>query len=489
MSTGEASPSSGEPDHDEREPPPGQAPSPTRCRDLALGDPFVLRHRGRFYMYGTNDGPPLPDGRVVPVFRSDDLIHWEPLGGRPDPPRSRGASTGRRGPGLERPVLHGRELSATWCAAGMHSGSPSPTGPKGRSSSAAASAARTSGSRSTAPGCSTTTGALYLFRCLDFVAEDDPPHGTGIVVQPMRDPLTPAGPRAPVLRASALAALREGPGHAALRRPAVRGVDHDRGAGSAPPRAAATTAATAAATTPGPTGPARPSPTRRWAHTMTCAAGKGRSSARRPGWSKGPGHFSVVSPDLVDDWIVLHGRSPGEGARRVWLCPASWGEEGVAIGELTDRPQPAPRLPVDRSSFVGARAASAGWLIEKGTWTPGPDGLRHAADGTGGCDLARWPRALPEIGPSKSPSACPGPGPGRGGLLLGGCGRDGSGVVLDPRPGRLVHQVGGRHVGRAIPAEPGRRAPRPRSLSSADGRRLSGRAEVRVDQVVVIDGT
>ncbi|MBV8676798.1 MAG: family 43 glycosylhydrolase, partial [Planctomycetaceae bacterium] len=48
---------------------------------IALGDPFVLRHRGRFYLYGTNDGPPLPDGRHVPVFRSDDLIRWEPLGG------------------------------------------------------------------------------------------------------------------------------------------------------------------------------------------------------------------------------------------------------------------------------------------------------------------------------------------------------------------------------------------------------------------------
>src|SRR3954451_1129906 len=48
---------------------------------VALGDPFVLRHRGRFYLYGTSDGPPLPGGRVVPVFRSDDLVHWEPLGG------------------------------------------------------------------------------------------------------------------------------------------------------------------------------------------------------------------------------------------------------------------------------------------------------------------------------------------------------------------------------------------------------------------------
>src|SRR4051812_45260632 len=48
---------------------------------VILGDPFVLRWRGRFYLYGTNDGPPLPDGRQIPVHVSDDLIHWEPMGG------------------------------------------------------------------------------------------------------------------------------------------------------------------------------------------------------------------------------------------------------------------------------------------------------------------------------------------------------------------------------------------------------------------------
>src|SRR4051794_15858512 len=53
--------------------------------DVVLGDPFVLRHRGRFYLYGTNDGPPLPDGRMIPVFRSDDLLHWEHLGGALEP--------------------------------------------------------------------------------------------------------------------------------------------------------------------------------------------------------------------------------------------------------------------------------------------------------------------------------------------------------------------------------------------------------------------
>ncbi len=74
------------------------------------GDPFVLRWRGRFYLYGTNDGPPLPDGRQIPVFRSDDLVHWEPLGGALEPIEPRLDHWAPGGPGLERAVLHGRQL-------------------------------------------------------------------------------------------------------------------------------------------------------------------------------------------------------------------------------------------------------------------------------------------------------------------------------------------------------------------------------------------
>src|SRR4051812_28969270 len=41
-----------------------------------LGDPFVLKHNGCWYAYGTQpDGPP-----GVPAFHSHDLVHWEPLG-------------------------------------------------------------------------------------------------------------------------------------------------------------------------------------------------------------------------------------------------------------------------------------------------------------------------------------------------------------------------------------------------------------------------
>src|SRR3954447_23020001 len=45
------------------------------CAD-SLGDPFVLKHNGRFYLYATH-----AEGRPgIPVLRSDDLVTWERLG-------------------------------------------------------------------------------------------------------------------------------------------------------------------------------------------------------------------------------------------------------------------------------------------------------------------------------------------------------------------------------------------------------------------------
>jgi len=43
-----------------------------------FADPFVLRHEGMYYAYGTAPGG--ADGREIPVLRSNDLVHWESLG-------------------------------------------------------------------------------------------------------------------------------------------------------------------------------------------------------------------------------------------------------------------------------------------------------------------------------------------------------------------------------------------------------------------------
>jgi arabinan endo-1,5-alpha-L-arabinosidase len=41
-----------------------------------LGDPFVLKHNGEYYAYGT-----VPPGEpTIPVLHSRNLISWRPLG-------------------------------------------------------------------------------------------------------------------------------------------------------------------------------------------------------------------------------------------------------------------------------------------------------------------------------------------------------------------------------------------------------------------------
>lgn len=43
-----------------------------------FADPFVLRHAGRYYAYGTGR---VVEGRVFEVLASDDLMHWTSCGG------------------------------------------------------------------------------------------------------------------------------------------------------------------------------------------------------------------------------------------------------------------------------------------------------------------------------------------------------------------------------------------------------------------------
>ncbi len=49
-----------------------------------FADPFVLRHNGAYYAYGTGDRS-SPDGRVFEVLFSTDLVHWRSLGAALEP--------------------------------------------------------------------------------------------------------------------------------------------------------------------------------------------------------------------------------------------------------------------------------------------------------------------------------------------------------------------------------------------------------------------
>jgi arabinan endo-1,5-alpha-L-arabinosidase len=455
--------------------------------ELVLGDPFILRDRGRFYLYGTNDGLPLADGRAIPVYRSDDLLHWEPLGGALEPlePGSDHwapevlAWNGR----FYMVVSFGdveRRGHALWIAVADR-----PEGPfrlRQRVSDPSEVFA-IDGS-----WLLDDDGRLYLFHCLDHVAEGDPPHGTGIVVRPMRDPLTPAGPPAPVLRAHspwhlfqadrvmplyggrtfAQWTTIEGPAPVKRRGRYFCGYSGGNYAGAY---------GTGEAVADGPLGP------------YTDLRGReGPLFGTTPGLVEGPGHFSVVRPDLVHDWIVLHGRRPGLPGRRVWLCPASWDADGVRIGPLTDEPQPPPPLPmlVLRGAGFGA-PRPPDWSIRGGLWREDADGLRQedpsareaVADRPGLTPTGDW---VAEI--------CirfPGPQEATAGLDVVS-GSVETRVLIDPGRGRV-------EAGR--PGEPGASLPLPtlgsipfdpRAFHAVQVRVRGGLAEVLLDGVRIREG-
>ena len=52
--------------------------------DQYMADPFVLKHEGHYYAYGT--GSLSAEGWPFPVLQSSDLAHWEPLGWALVPP-------------------------------------------------------------------------------------------------------------------------------------------------------------------------------------------------------------------------------------------------------------------------------------------------------------------------------------------------------------------------------------------------------------------
>ncbi len=351
---------------------------------VVLGDPFALRWRGRFYLYGTNDGPPLADGRQIPVFRSDDLIHWELLGGALEP--------------IEPNLDHWAPEVLAWNGQFFMVVSFGDVDHRGHALWVAVADQPEGPFRLMKPVSDPSEafsidgswlldddGQLYLFRCLDFVEESKPPHGTGIVVQKMLDPTTPAGPPSTVLRAHSDWHLfepnRPMPLYGGRTFPAWTTIE-----GPAPVRRAGRVFCgysggnflkaygTGEAVADNPLGPYE-----------DLRGREGPLFGTTPGLVEGPGHFSVIRPDLLSDWIVLHGRVPGETGRRVWLCPARWGQDGVEIGPLTDQPQPSPSLPAFLARFGSSGGVLSGWRVESGSWTQRDGQLQtEERSGTGG---------------------------------------------------------------------------------------------------------
>lgn len=168
-----------------------------------FADPFVLKaSNGRYYAYGT--GPADSNGQVFPVLVSDDLVHWDSLGGALLPLRD------PVGVNYWAPEVAEKEgrfylfYSATTSISDEHhrlrvATSDKPDGPFSDSGNLLLPHAGFS--IDAHPFRDPKTGQWYLFYATDFVADE--PHGTGLaVVELSSDLLSVSSEPRDVIRAS-----------------------------------------------------------------------------------------------------------------------------------------------------------------------------------------------------------------------------------------------------------------------------------------------
>lgn len=304
--------------------------------DGYFADPFVLRIGADYYAYGTRI-PPLP-GRVFEVLHSVDLVHWTSLGGvleRVDLP----AAVDYWAP--EVALIDGRYY--LYYSTGVDDRfhrirvaiGDRPEGPF-----------RDAG-RTLTPDDDPFTidahpfrdddGHWYLYYARDFLDGDRP--GTALVVDRMLDPMTLAGQRRTVLRASAdwqiFQRRRAMYGNLydwhTLERPFVvkrlgrywcffsGGCWTDESYGLS------------YAVADSPVGP------------FLEPDGGGANVLRSvPGRALGPGHASItVAPD-GSDHLVYHVWDAALTARRMCIDRLEWGPDGPRTAGTTWTPQPAP---------------------------------------------------------------------------------------------------------------------------------------------------
>lgn len=167
-----------------------------------FADPFVLRHQGTYFAYGTGAEPVESDGRAFPVLRSDDLAHWEYVGGavRPIP-----GATAYWAP--EVAENHGQfflYFSAAFGGSDESHGlrvavADSPAGPFNDQSRLLL--PEQGFSIDPHPFRDPKTGRWFLFFATDYIADE--PHGTGLAVVALNDDmLSVTGPVRTVVRAS-----------------------------------------------------------------------------------------------------------------------------------------------------------------------------------------------------------------------------------------------------------------------------------------------
>ena len=304
--------------------------------DGYFADPFVLSVDGTFYAYGTE--PPVDGPLVVPILRSDDLVHWTALGHALERPELR---TERNYWAPEVAREDGRYY--LYYSAGVED-----RGHRLRVASAdrAEGPFRDHGRALTAGDDPFTIdahpfrdvdGQWYLYYARDFL--DGERVGTALVVDRMLDMETLEGRPRTVLRASSDWQLF-------ARQRSMYGGVHDWHTLEAPfvvrrngryyclysgGSWLGESYGVSYAVADDPLGP------------FVEAPGDGPHLLRSvPGRVVGPGHCSVVTAPDGCDYLVYHAWDPDRVARRMCIDRLEWEADGPRCAGPTSTPQPLP---------------------------------------------------------------------------------------------------------------------------------------------------
>lgn len=167
-----------------------------------FGDPFVFRHQGKYFAYGTGRSALEGDGHAFPLLRSDDLVNWEYQGGALRPITGATAYWAPE-------VAEANGQFYLYYSAGFEGGDEShglrvatadfPTGPFNDLERLLL--PEQGFTIDPHPFLDPQTGQWYLFFATDYT--NDEPHGTGLAVVPLeRDMITPAAAPTTVVRAT-----------------------------------------------------------------------------------------------------------------------------------------------------------------------------------------------------------------------------------------------------------------------------------------------
>ena len=320
-------------------------------------DPFVLRHEGRYYAFGTTgEARTQPDGRIFTLLTSPDLVRWTPAGGALiPPPGADGAQFWAPEVVLHEGIFY-MYYSMGGCAIGADIGhqlhvatSRTPQGPYTQVATMAV-----PGSKFTidAHPYLDTDGQWYIFYAQDFIdTADGYLPGTGLVVDKLLTMTTLAHQPRTVLRArhawTVFEKNRRMPLYNnrifaewhTLEGPFVRrhnGKYYCFYSGANFLTARYGVDYCVADHILGPYREDR-------APADKAALGGARVLHAVPGHVRGPGHHShIIGPDGRTEYLVYHAWDAGMKERQLCIDKLAWKPEGPRCVGPTYSPQPAP---------------------------------------------------------------------------------------------------------------------------------------------------